>query len=143
VAWGQIAQGGGLIGMATAIAILLIFILWRFGHIRRLQWSVVKLVPVTQKRAIPQPVPAGSDSEFYLVEQALAAMGHHRRADESLQAWLQRLQTVLPAVQFEILRCILDLHYRYRFDPNRLEISDRSRLKALSQQWLREHRQSS
>jgi protein-glutamine gamma-glutamyltransferase len=142
-AWGQIANSGGLIGVGTAIALLLIFILWRSGHIRRLQWSAVKLVPVTKQRAIPQPVLAGSDSEFYLVEQALAAMGHHRRVGESLQAWLQRLQTVLPDVQFEILRCILDLHYRYRFDPNGLEVSDRSRLKALSQQWLREHRQSS
>ena len=37
------------------------------------------------------------------------------------------------------LRRLLDLHYRYRFDPAGLDVADRDRLKAQAHAWLREY----
>jgi protein-glutamine gamma-glutamyltransferase len=99
-------------------------------------WRRKHLVPA--KPVQPKLAPAGHDSEFYRIEQALAQWGCQRQADEPLQRWLQRLETHLPARQFAALQAILDLHYRYRFDPEGLTSAERDQLKTLSRDWLRE-----
>jgi protein-glutamine gamma-glutamyltransferase len=89
-------------------------------------------------KSLPKLTQVGHDSEFYRIEQALARTGCYRRPDEPLQSWLQRLQIILPAQQFTDLQVILDLHYRYRFDPEGLTSAERDRLTTLSRDWLRE-----
>jgi protein-glutamine gamma-glutamyltransferase len=121
-----------------AIVLVLAILLWQLNRIKRLGRTTVKSIPLT---SIAQTEKAGSDSEFYLIEQTLTEVGLHRRPDESLQDWLMRLQADLTHAQLNDLRSIIDLHYRYRFDPNGILPSDRSTLRALSQLWLDEYHQ--
>jgi protein-glutamine gamma-glutamyltransferase len=82
------------------------------------------------------PIQEGIDSEFYLIEQKLTELNLNRIASESLSQWLMRLQTQLPKPQFEALSNIINLHYRYRFDPQGIDPEERERLRSLSQSWL-------
>lgn len=77
----------------------------------------------------------GLDSDFYAVETRLQAMGLVRHNGESLIEWHQRL-TQREDVQPDLLAEILDLHYRYRFDPDGLDKHDRSRLRDFAAKWL-------
>ncbi len=121
-----------------AIAPLLMFVLWKFARKQRRRRFAVKTL---SSAAIAQPAKAGIDSEFYSIEQALSEVGLNRHPSEALSVWMQRLQAELPATQLDHLRSILELHYRYRFDPNGMEVSDRAKLTSLCHQWLEEYRQ--
>ncbi|MFT4691715.1 MAG: hypothetical protein ACI9OD_003941 [Limisphaerales bacterium] len=77
----------------------------------------------------------GLDSDFYAVEIRLQAMGLVRHNGESLIEWHQRL-TQRDDVQPDLLAEILDLHYRYRFDPEGLDNQERSRLRDFVAKWL-------
>jgi protein-glutamine gamma-glutamyltransferase len=102
-------------------------------------WRRKHLLPKAKpSRSVPKLAQSGHDSEFYRIEQALAQCGCQRQIDEPLQSWLQRLETQLPARQFADLQVILNLHYRYRFDPEGLTTSERDQLKTLSRDWLQE-----
>lgn len=85
----------------------------------------------------PAPTrPTGRDSEFYLIEQQLRDINLNRLPRESVQQWMQRLQTHLPHTQFTTLGHIIRLHNRYRFDPQGIDTAERERLSRLSQDWL-------
>lgn len=72
----------------------------------------------------------GLDSEFYLLEQKLLRRGLLRRPDESLSAWLQRAAEDPQLAELRRpLENILLLHYRYRFDPRGLTVSERQTLR--------------
>jgi protein-glutamine gamma-glutamyltransferase len=72
----------------------------------------------------------GLDSEFYLIEKKLAQRGILRHPEESLSDWLQRaLADPHLANTSDPLRELLQLHYRYRFDPNGLSEADREKLR--------------
>ena len=87
---------------------------------------------------------AGSDSEFYLIEKVLNQSGAFRQTSETLQNWIRRLQKSQPASpMLNDLKSILELHYRYRFDPNGIETTERARLKSDSQSWLDKYFNSS
>jgi transglutaminase-like putative cysteine protease len=73
----------------------------------------------------------GLDSEYYELEARLAASGHERHLHETPEQWLRRLRT--NGVNHPSLPAILDLHYRYRFDPRGLQNADRKRLRMLSE----------
>ncbi|MBG85611.1 MAG: hypothetical protein CMO80_01770 [Verrucomicrobiales bacterium] len=77
----------------------------------------------------------GLDSEFYAVEERLKAMGLVRHEGESLLDWHGRLKQ-REEVQPELLQVILNLHYRYRFDPIGFDENDRSLLKEQVRKWL-------
>jgi hypothetical protein len=68
---------------------------------------------------------AGSDSEFYRVEQVLVAAGHVRAPGEPLTAWARRVGGTLDAPVRERLDEVLGLHLRYRFDPHGLSDAER------------------
>jgi transglutaminase-like putative cysteine protease len=70
----------------------------------------------------------GHDSEFFLVEQKLSGLGMPRGPGESVATWLRRLETQLSAMS-DPLRGVMDLHYRYRFDPNGLSQMEREELR--------------
>ena len=76
------------------------------------------------------PVWPGLDSEFYQVEQKLAARGLARLPSEPLSEWLTRVRRTSVAPDLEArLESLLHLHYRYRFDPVGLDPQDRDSLR--------------
>jgi hypothetical protein len=86
---------------------------------------------------------AGSDSEFYFIEKALNQSGYARLRSETLQNWIKRLQTDFPASGvINDLKSILDLHYRYRFDPKGIKPIERLKLKTNSRLWLEQYNKS-
>ena len=72
----------------------------------------------------------GLDSEFYQIERKLAERGVRRRPSEPLSPWLRRASTN-PALSDMRSRLeeLLNLHYRYRFDPQGLNQADRDTLR--------------
>lgn len=87
-----------------------------------------RLYPARQQRArrekpaTPADFRPGLDSEFYLIEQRLQNTAQARRAHESIQQWVSRLQH--PALEL-----LYKLHYRLRFDPLGLSAEQRQRLR--------------
>jgi hypothetical protein len=80
---------------------------------------------------------AGSDSEFFLVERALARIGLPRGPGETVMEWLARIGPGLPeGMRASELIELASLHYRHRFDPAGLATADRERLKASAHRWL-------
>ena len=79
----------------------------------------------------------GGDSEFFLVERALARSGLPRGSGETVMEWLARIGPGLPeGMRASELIELASLHYRHRFDPAGLAPADRQRLKASAQRWL-------
>jgi hypothetical protein len=72
----------------------------------------------------------GLDSEFYRLERKLAQTGIPRQAGEPLTAWMQRATNDERLAELkEPLENVLQLHYRYRFDPRGLNPSERQALR--------------
>jgi hypothetical protein len=72
----------------------------------------------------------GLDSEFYLIEQKLAARGVPRQKNEPLTDWLERATTDSSLLNLrKPLRELLRLHYCCRFDPCGLDVQRRAELK--------------
>jgi len=77
----------------------------------------------------------GLDSEFYLIEQRLSALGLERQPGETLSAWLQRLMHdglshALPVQE------LLAMHQRLRFDPKGITPDERIQLRSQVTTWL-------
>lgn len=89
-----------------------------------------------------QPALPGIDSEFYQIEQIFKQLKLRRRPTENLQHWLERLTEKLSIAQVEALKPIIQLHYRYRFDPEGIDAAERNQLRSLSQSWLDSYRVS-
>lgn len=97
---------------------MMLFLVWRiFG--RRMS----NVVPLREAQNWP-----GEDSEYYLLEKRLAKAGLAREPQESPRQWLSRISADAPAVA-ETLRRILQLHYRYRFDPEGIQPTEREELR--------------
>ena len=130
---------------------------WRWGHAewkRYLLWLIVPLLLfafgklLLQKQwrrtgASPAPNPLegtqlGLDSEFFSVEQRLAAAGFARQPGETGFAWLERVADsgVVPATD---LHPLLRFHYRLRFDPLGVSAGERSWFRSAVQAWLARH----
>jgi hypothetical protein len=72
----------------------------------------------------------GWDSEFYRLEKQLEERGIRRREDEPLSNWLSRAaESAGVQSDQDLLREVLRLHYRYRFDPQGLLPSERMALR--------------
>ncbi len=105
---------------------LVLLLVWRLYSRRRVgRDKATSRAPV----AIARP---GQDSEFYLITERLRAAGRGRRDDEPPSQWIERIQA-------NELAPILDLHNRYRFDPDGLSQTERASLKAQADAWLRNH----
>jgi hypothetical protein len=131
--FGQLTGGRTVAVLSWAIAPGFLFLLWRFGRKLRFQRSAeVAIVPEQHLPLIQK----GMDSEFYRIELVLIELGLHRLPDESWSQWMFRIKAHLPEQQYITLKQILDLHHRYRFDPQGIESREREQLKMLSQAWL-------
>ena len=79
----------------------------------------------------------GLDSEFYLLEKKLAAQGCFRRPGQSQSDWLKQAATAPDLAGLrEPLRQLLNLHYRYRFDPRGLSPAEREELRRQARECL-------
>ncbi|MGH9646580.1 MAG: DUF4129 domain-containing transglutaminase family protein, partial [Bryobacteraceae bacterium] len=119
---------------------------WGQNHWRRyLMWALIptlalllyRIIFQSRRRHRPQEANPdstmfwpGLDSEFYELELKLAARGLARHASEPLSDWLRRaLEDPSLAVLRGVLRDLLNLHYRYRFDPQGLSVGEREALR--------------
>jgi len=116
------------------------YLLWVMGAVLliavgRLLWSR----PWRQGRARPTEsrvsVVPGTDSEFYLAERHLAALGLRREDGETLAGWLKRVAHSGIAGT-DSLQPALVLHYRLRFDPQGLSAAERLVLRRTVLDWL-------
>lgn len=106
---------------------LVLLLVWRLYSRRRVGRDAAKTratIPITRP---------GQDSEFYLIADHLRAAGLGRQSDEAPSAWIERIHA-------SELGPILELHYRYRFDPAGLDSIERAALQARAEAWLRDHR---
>jgi hypothetical protein len=86
---------------------------------------------------------AGADSEFFLVERALARGGFPREPGETPMMWITRVSSRLPeGIEPSTLAEIARLHYRYRFDPSGLVKEERERLRASAEGWIARNAES-
>ena len=76
-----------------------------------------------------------------LIERELNKLGLGRDRAETWQNWLQRLQNNLDnlAILGE-LNFIIEMHYRYGFDPQGISDRKRERLRTACQEWLEQYR---
>ena len=78
----------------------------------------------------------GLDSDLYDLEKRLCDRYSPRQQTESLAQWLTRLRSTIDSpLSSEDVHDLLKLHYRYRFDPQGLSLSQRAKLTALCQKW--------
>lgn len=127
---------------------------WRWGKgewKRYVLWLLVPLFGMAAWRLMKQKqwrrvhgagstadslVRLGLDSEFFLIERRLIELGLERRSEETLSAWLARLQEAEGTRPGE-LKPLLALHNRLRFDPVGLNETERRQLKSQVESWLR------
>jgi hypothetical protein len=116
VRWGQThLRDYVLIGLVPVLALLLFQIL-RQRRKRRGSKAAAG-------RALVWP---GMDSDFYRIEKLLAERGVPRGPNEPLADWLERAAAEPQLEELRTpLRALLQLHYRYRFDPEGLSDEDR------------------
>ncbi len=93
---------------------LIIFLVWRLYSRKR----VVVQENAREKIDVAGTIP-GADSGFYLIEKRLNDLGYIRESWEPLGFWIERLNGGHDmTLSTDTLGPILDVHYRYRFDPN-------------------------
>jgi transglutaminase-like putative cysteine protease len=134
---------------------------WRWGETRggvarHLGWLLVPLIVLFAWRVYAKKrgartrgkqeksevqVLSGVDSEFYLVMERLGEFGFVRDPGETLSHLFARMEeSQPPSLSIEPLHSILELHYRYRFDPQGISPSERSALRSKVNVWLEENR---
>ncbi len=105
-----------------------------------LAWRVHRAGGFTRRRPAATADAArssqGADSPFYRIEAHVAAAGCPRRPHEPLSEWIERAGRSCGGLPIEPLRELLELHYRYRFDPEGLDERGRDALAAGVAQWL-------
>ncbi|MGD9305678.1 MAG: transglutaminase-like domain-containing protein, partial [Desulfobacterales bacterium] len=121
--WARQSNGFAYLGWLIIPAVLLVA-RRIFGKKRVRRPAAKKPLP-----PVAAPTPAGADSDFYLIENALITSGFVREPAETLRDWIERL----PPDRFTThlindLKSILNLHYRYRFDPKGIGAAEKAAL---------------
>jgi hypothetical protein len=125
------------------------------GMINYIWWLLLPIFLLMLKKSVPQKAVkrvfkpqeisainhkqerVNQDSEFYLVEQALIELGFARNPAESLKSWIARIKRENPTSELmDELSSLIELHYRYRFDPQGVEDVERENLKSAVNSWL-------
>jgi hypothetical protein len=122
--WSQRGEIRASDGWYALLAALVAILAWRLLRGRRVARAQAA------ERAAPRAWP-GADSEFALVERSLAARGLPRTPGTALGAWRSAIAAALPAELRPQFDEALELHQRYRFDPQGLDRAARERLRAL------------
>ena len=121
VRWGQGKLRQYILwALIPILALLLYQIIFRRGRRRR--------SPTKEAATVPVGWP-GLDSEFYQLEQKLAARGVARQPGEPLSGWLARPLSDPALVNLrQPVQNVLRLHYAHRFDPRGLNSEQRAAL---------------
>lgn len=135
--WFKLSQGLNLVRQLLKLnhwlwlAIPALFLVWRWsGHQQPIPGS--KIVKTKKIKYTP----TGEDSEFYLIEKALNESGFTRDRSETFKQWIERVQANLTTPEKNELRSIIELHYRYRFDPQGITATERKKLTSDCRSWL-------
>lgn len=126
------SQSDGRTLTVAALAVTLPFALWLAFRLHRSRRIIQRPPSKIRGRGATW---TGADSEFYLIERRLAERGWARRGYETAGDWIKRLRAEAP-VDSPTLAEIVELHYRYRFDPSGLTPDERLRLKQAAANWL-------
>jgi len=113
----------------TAGALILLVLYLIYLVLRNRNTMVREGIYTPQKRG--QTIP-GTESEFYLIEQQLKQILPARTINQSLMDWINGLND-------PVLGEIMQLHYRLRFDPNKISAAQRRELRDLAQRWNKAH----
>jgi hypothetical protein len=101
--------------------VLVLILGWRmFGGRRVVRKDAA--AAAAQKRRCP-----GEDSEFYALERSLPL----RDPGETQAAWLKRIASDISQRELDQISAALQLHQRYRFDPQGLAATERNALREL------------
>jgi hypothetical protein len=115
-----------------ALIVVFPFALWLAWRLYRSRHTIKNNQP---KQLVTSYSWTGSDSEFYQIEQRLTTQGWGRRAHETARDWLARLKTDAH-MDTASLAEIVELHNRYRFDPQGLNETQRVQLEHTANTWL-------
>lgn len=120
--WRQTDLRQYIIWTISPVVVVLLYYIFFQRRTRRLS--------ATKRATVEAPVVwPGHDSAFYRLEKALAARGLPRQPQEPLSDWLeQALAEPALAGLRRPLRELLQLHYRYRFDPPGLDEAEKKSL---------------
>ena len=129
--WGQ-RQGGNEPYLIGALVVLLLLLGWRLYQRRRRKPAAEQQMEAVEIAALRQ----GIDSAFYDIERRLREAGFVRYDWETLSAWMQRLMRQSAPLPLDALLPLLDLHYRYRFDPAGISAEEMAQLREAAQAWL-------
>jgi protein-glutamine gamma-glutamyltransferase len=110
------------------LALLIVWLVWRTMRRRRLQSIGSRNKPQHQ---------AGADTPFIQLLARLAGRGDQRQPGETLRSWLQRLDIQRGTPE---LQDLLQLHYRYRYDPGCDRDTLRRTLSKRVKQWKRSYK---
>jgi len=93
---------------------------------------------VDRREGITEDLRLGIDSEIYLIETALQESGMIRNTSDTWRDWLVQLEqnSLTPSELIKDLRVIVQLHSRYRFDPQGINELERNQLRSMTQSWL-------
>lgn len=101
----------------------------------------VKRVKIGQEERGRVRFSPGVDSEFYLIEKRLKESGFVRYPWETLSSWIRRIEEAeSSSLSIEFLHSILALHYRYRFDPEGITLTEKAKLNSEVQSWLEQYK---
>ena len=133
------------------------FTKWRWGqssvrpYLNVLVWSACSITlvlflikkrgsysPPSPPGSTPQFAIPGTDSELYRIESSIALrLGAPRPPQTPLAHWLSQAEQSpqLPNSSLGLHQAV-QLHYRYRFDPNGITRSERDQLRSLCLNWI-------
>jgi len=123
-------MGGGTL-LPVALVVMFPFALWLAWRLYRSR----RRLPLKSSRKARGAGWPGADSEFYQIERCAAERGWARRPHETARDWLARLRADAP-LDTQALGEIVELHYRYRFDPAGIDGHTRTRLTQAATAWL-------
>ncbi|MCG6917421.1 MAG: transglutaminase-like domain-containing protein [Deltaproteobacteria bacterium] len=132
--WGE-RRGGVTRYLGWLLVPLIVFLAWRvYG-----KKGVARIHKEQGDRRTQ--IRSGVDSEFYLITERLGELGFVRNSGETMTNLLARIgESQPPFISTESIHSLLELHYRYRFDPQGISPAERSALKSEVELWLAEHR---
>ena len=130
--WRQREDGDSEPYLIGALLVLMVILVWRLYKRRR------KLAPQTkgEELSTEKSFVPGLDSAFYDIEHRLQEQGLLRHEWEPLSLWLKRIAENPLAPSLRELPPLLELHYRYRFDPQGLSEQEQQELQNAARAWL-------
>ena len=117
--------------LPAALVVTFPFVLWIAWRLYRSH----RRLPSRSARETGDASRPGADSEFFQIEERVAALGWARHSHETARDWLARLHADA-APDTQALAAIVELHYRYRFDPAGIDSVARKQLAETATAWL-------